>query len=296
MFTKKNHTQENNILPKLLPLMGNAEFDAELAGQGLKKAFELVGADVDCVVLVNLVNREDYLFSTLPEDEARYYGKPGGTCLPEDRVEGKKSLYFPLEIKEILTGLWVFEIPVQAAPENLSEYEDMVSVMKGFLYSCFLSEAYKEQKNRDSFTNLPGIVSFDQDVHNALKKKEQGFLLVGRCPPAFSGSCQKNGLNHFIINMAETCRDLHPERLYRIGPDMVAMICTEEKDEVFSLLQELLHVLSDHTFFLAPLTVLNRDNIYGRIQEEMEQCDGRQFVSGCDGIYPKLTAFQEECS
>lgn len=294
MFPKKNHIQENSVLPELHSLMENAEFGRELAKQGLHRIFELIGPDVDCVVFLGLMDQDDFLVSSLPEDEAQFYRKLDKRYRPESRIDGRKSLYFTLEIENFLSGLWVFEVPEQTSQENIIEYGDVVSVMKGFVYSCFLSEAYEERKNRDCFTNLLGITAFDMDIHKALKEQEQGFLLVGRCPAGFSGSCQENGLNFYIINMAEICRNLHPDRLYRIGPDMVAMICTEEKEEVFSVLQELMHMLSDHTFFLVPLSVLGEDNIYSRIQKEMERPDGREFIVGCEGIYPRLTAFREE--
>lgn len=293
---KKNHIQENSILRELHSLMENAGFGRELARQGLQRIFDLIGPDVDCVVFLDLVDQDNFLFSSLPEDEAQYYRKLESKCRPESRIDGKKSLYFTLEIENFLSGIWVFEVPVQTAQENSSEYGDIVSIMKGFVYSCFLSEAYEEQKNRDCFTNLPGITAFDLDIHKALKDQEQGFLLIGRCPAGFSGLCRENGLNFFIINMAEICRNFHPDRLYRIGPDMVAMICAEEKEEVYSVLQELMHVLSDHTFFLAPLSVFGKGNIYGRIQKEMERSGSREFVVGCEGIYPRLAAFQEESS
>lgn len=294
MFSKKNHTQGNSITLELLSLMENTVFDRDLAKRGLQKLFELLGPDVDSVLLIELVNKEDFLCSSLPEDEARYYRQLEGQNRPESRIEGKKSLYFAMEIKSILKGLWVFEVPVQTAPENLSEYGDIVSIMKGFVYSCFLTEAFEEQKNRDCFTNLPGNTVFERDFRKALEEREQGYLLAARCPAVFSGSCQENGLNFFIINMAEICRNLHPDRLYRIGPDMIAVICTEQKEVVFSVMQELMLMLPDHTFFLAPLTVLGSDNIYDLIQTEMGRTDSREFVSGCEGIYPRLSAFQEE--
>lgn len=290
----KKYVYEKQILGEILPSMESIALGRESAEQVLEKLCDLLGEEVDCVVFATVKGREEFLFSTLPEDEARYYRDTAEDKLSAARISGRKSLRTKLEVKDVLDGLWVFEVSEHISEERISTYRNVASVVKFFLYSCFLAQECERQEQTDCFTGLPACKSFEQDLYKRLSEKEQGFLIVIRGSTEFPKPYREDGINFFLIRMADVCISVHPDGVYRIGPDMAAVLCREGKEETFSVLQEFMQLLPEATFFLTPLSGLDVDGIYARIQRGVDAAGGEKIISDGRGAFPRLPVFQEE--
>lgn len=291
MLTKKKCVNEKQVLGELLPVMENAVFGREAAKQVLEKLCCLLGGEVDCIVSVAVKGRESFLFTTFPEDEARYYQNTAKDKLPAERVSGKKALRIKLEAKGDLEGVWVFEVPDHVSEEEISAYHNITSVMKFFLYSCLLAQECERQAQTDCFTGLPACRLFEQDIYKRLSGKEKGFLIAVRGSAELPKPYREDGVNFFFTRMAGVCISIHPDGLYRIGPDMLAVLCREGKEEVFSVLQEFMRMLPEGDFFLAPLSELEAGSVYTRIQKGIDTADRGNFISDGRGAFPWLPVF-----
>lgn len=293
MFAKKKYEHEEQILGELFPFMENAVFGREAAEQVLEKLCGLLGGEVDCVVSVTVKGMEGFLFTTLPEDEARYYRNGEEKKLLTERISGKKALQIKLEAKGVLKGLWVFEVSEYISEEEISAYRNIASVVKIFLYNCFLVQECELQAQTDCFTGLPACRLFEQDIYRRLSGKEQGFLIVVKGSAELPKPYREDGVNFFLIKIAGICISIHPDGVYRIGPDMLAVLCRERKEEVFSVLQEFMQMLPEVDFFLVPLSELDAGSVYTRIQKGIDTVDKGNLISDGRGVFPRLPVFQE---
>lgn len=293
MLAKKKCVHEKQILGEILPVMENTVFGRETAEQVLEKLCSLLGGEVDCIVSVTVKGGESFLFTTLPEDEARYYQNVVEEKLPVERISGKKAVQIKLEAKGVLEGIWVFEVPDRVPEEEISAYQNIASVMKFFLYSCLLAQECERQAQTDCFTGLPACRLFEQDIYKRLSGKEQGFLIVVKGSAELPKPYREDGMNFFLIKVAGVCISIHPDGVYRIGPDMVAVLCREGKEEIFSVLQEFMRMLPEGNFFLVPLSELDAGSVYTRIQKGMDTASAGNLISDGRGIFPRLPVFQE---
>lgn len=292
MFTKKKCVQDRKILCELFGFMEQKTLNWETASQVLEKLQILLGGEVDCFITVLVKGREEFLFTTLPEDEALYY-KNMNTEREEYRVSGKKAYQIRMETGRILEGMWVYEVPERTSTEEISAYLRIASELKYFLYSCILAQECERQEKTDCFTGLPACRLFEENLHDKLSRKEQGFLIAIRSSVELPKPYREDGINFFLIKTAEICAAVHPDGLYRIGPNILAVLCREKKEETFSILQELMQKLPESTFSLIPLSGLSTDSIYARIQRGIDTMDRKEFISGEDEIFPCLPVFQE---
>lgn len=293
MLAKKKCVHEKQILGELLPVMESAVYGREAAEQVLEKLCGLLGGETDCIVSAAVKGKERFLFTTLPEDEARYYQNIAEEKPPAERISGKKALRIKLEAKGGLEGVWVFEVPEHVPEEEISAYQNIASVIKFFLYSCLFAQECERQAHMDCFTGLPACRLFEQDIYKRLSGREQGFLIVVRGPAEVPKPYREDGVNFFLIKMAGVCISTHPDGVYRIGPDMLAVLCREGKEEVFSVLQEFMRMLPEGEFFLAPLSGLDAGSVYTRIQKGIDTAGRGNFISDGRGAFPRLPVFQE---
>lgn len=283
---EKYRTRKNRFLPVLHKVMGGREFGRSLAGQGLKELCALFGDKVDFILYVSGKNMENYVFSTFPEDEARY-------CLwnleragvSGKRTGGRKALEFSLDLDGILSGVWVLEVPEQTGEEEISEYEDMAPAMKAFLYCCFLTEAYKDEQSRDCFTGLLCDRSFEKE----LQDMDTGYLLAVH---ACDGDVAES-LNSPIQKVADCCRSVSPGKAYRIGPDVVCVLYYGDRTGAVAAVQELMQELPECSFLMEPLPV-NKEGICRRISEWHAAQKNEISFLRCEGVYPKLPIFEGE--
>lgn len=286
---EKYRNKRNRFLPVLNAVMEGQEFNRSLAERGLKELCALLGDKVELVVSVSVKNIENYIFSTLPDDEARYYlirsWKPDPV---ERRAEGRKSLEFDLYIKGILVGILVLEVPDQTAEEEISEYMDWVPMMRVFLYCCFLTEACEEEQDRDCFTGLPGDRIFKQDLKKAVSEEEKGYFLAVR----IHSDKHMGDLNETVNRVANYCKSICLGKAYRIGPEAVSMLFYGEKQDAMAAAQELMCEFADCSVLLEPLEGLDADGIYERVGKWCATCGNRISFPRCEGIYPKLPVFE----
>lgn len=285
---EKYRARRNRFLPVLHKVMGGQEFGRSLAEQGLKELSVLLGDKVDFVLYVSVKNMENYVFSTFPGDEAQYYlwnleGRDAGDS--GKRAEGRKALRFRLGLEGILSGIWVLEVPDQTGEEEISEYKDLASMMKAFLYCCFLTEAYRDEQSRDCFTGLLTDSSFEKE----LQVMDAGYLLA----VCASGRDAAEGLNDSIKKAAECCRSVRSGRAFRIGPDVVCVLYYGDRMGAVAAVQELMHELPECSFLMESLTGANKDSICSRISEWRTAKKTELSCLRCEGIYPKLPIFEE---
>lgn len=285
---ERYRTRRNRFLPVLHKVMGGQEFGRPLAEQGLKELCALLGDKVDFVLYVSVKNMENYVFSTFPGDEARYYlWNPEGkdACGNRERAEGRRALRFSLGLEGILSGVWILEIPDRAGEEEISEYRDLVPMMRAFVYCCFLAEAYRDEQARDCFTGLPCDGAFEKE----LRDMDAGYLLaVHAC-----GGDASEGLNAPIKRVADCCRSVRPGKAYRIGPDVVGVLYHGDRAGAVAATQELMQALPECSFLMEPLSGTDRGSIYSRIRGWRAAHDNDISVPRCEGIYPKLPVFEE---
>ena len=217
MLAKKKCVHEKQILGELLPVMESAVYGREAAEQVLEKLCGLLGGETDCIVSAAVKGKERFLFTTLPEDEARYYQNIAEEKPPAERISGKKALRIKLEAKGGLEGVWVFEVPEHVPEEEISAYQNIASVIKFFLYSCLFAQECERQAHMDCFTGLPACRLFEQDIYKRLSGREQGFLIVVRGPAEVPKPYREDGVNFFLIKMAGVCISTHPDGVYRTG-------------------------------------------------------------------------------
>lgn len=290
MFMKKKSIQDRKVLYEIYQFAEQKNLNWETAKQVLQKLCEILGEEVDCFFTVLVKERDEFQFTTLPEDEARYYINMA-TEIQEYRISGRTAYQITLESGDILEGIWLFEVPEDMPEEEVSVYLRVASELKYFLYSCILAQECEKQEKTDCFTGLPGSRMFEENLQKKLSGQEPGFLIVIRSLAELPKPYREDGINFSIINMAEISADIHPEGRYRIGPDMLAVLCREEKEKAFSVLQELMQKLPGSTFYLIPLSGLKPDNIYTQIQKGVDAADGQELSTGEDGIFPHLLLF-----
>ena len=196
-----------------------------------------------------------------------------------------------METGNIIEGVWIFEMPENVLEEDISTYVNIVSQLKYFLYSCILAQECEKQEQTDCFTGLPANRIFEENLQKRLSNKEQGFLIVVRTPIEISKPYQEDGINRSLIKTAEVCAAIYQDELYRIGPDMLALLYKEEKEMMFSVLQELMQKLPECTFFVTPLSELKQDCIYTQIQNGIDAREQEVFIAGKSGVFPCLPFF-----
>lgn len=286
---EKYRIRKNRFLPVLYRVMEGQEFGRILAEQVLKELCALLGDKVDFVLFVSAKNVENYVFSTFPEDEARYYlWNPEGKSTGDGRTraEGRKALRFSLDLKGILSGAWILEVPDRTREEEISEYRDFVPMLRAFLYCCFLTEAYEEERLRDCFTGLPCDVGFEKE----LQDMDAGYLMSVRV----CGGIISESLNASIKKAADWCRSVQPGKAYRIGPDVVCVLYHGDKAGAAAAMQELMHALPECSFLMEPLSGINKDSVYSRIRDWHGTDENEMSFLRCECAYPKLPMFQEE--
>lgn len=293
MFVKKKCVYETQVIKELLPMMEETVPNHASAMQTLSRLCEILGEDMDCIVMADVKGSSTFLFTTLPEDEARYYRNQAEETVPICRISGKKVLRMKLEVKGVLEGWWLYEVPESFSVEDASSCLYVASVIKWFLYGCFLTQECEKRTETDCFTGLPAGRLFERDLNKRLSGQEQGFLIVIRVSMELSRPYREDGISIFLIKMADICADSHPDSTYRIGPDMLAVLCREEKEEVYALLQEWMGMFSNSSFFLAPLSELDVGSVYIRIQKGFDTIGREKRISGDGGIFPRLPLFQE---
>lgn len=282
--------KRNRFLPILRKVMEGQEFGRLLAEQGLKELCVVLGDKVDLIVSISVKNMENYVFSTLPEDEAGYYFRnPDETGIGSTgtRAEGKRTLKSGLGVKGVLSGVWVLEVPDRAGEEEILEYKDLVPIMKAFLYCCFLAEAYEDEQERDCFTGLAGERVFWQELRNI----KEGFLLAVR---VFWDKETGEGLNGTVRKAAGCCSLVCPGKAYRIGPDVVSVLYYGDKEGAVATMQELMHALPGGSFLMESLSETDKDIIYERIRNWAAECGSGMPFLRSEGVYPKLPVFDEE--
>lgn len=293
MFVKKKCVYENQVLRELLPFMEEAMLNHASAIQTLNRLCGILGEDMDCIVTADVKGGSTFLFTTLPEDEARYYRDQTVETEPACRIKGKKILRMKLEVKGILEGWWLYEVPESLSVEDTSACLYVASAIRWFLYGCFLAQECEKRAETDCFTGLPSGKPFERDLDKRLSGQEQGFLIVIRAFMELPKPYREDGISLFLIRMADVCTNSHPDSTYRIGPDMLAVLCREEKEEVYSLLQEWMGMFPESSFFLAPLSELDVGSVYTRIQKGVDALGREKRISDDGGIFPRLPLFQE---
>lgn len=295
MFMKKKNLPDKQILCRISEFLEQKALNWNTAGQVLDQTCKVLGEEVDCFVSITIKERNNYQYTTLPEDEARYYINVD-TKIQEQRhrISGRTAHQMVLDVENILEGIWIFEVAEHVSEEEISVYFGIASELKYFLYSCVLAQENEKEEKTDCFTGLPACQLFEENLKKKLYRKEPGFLIVIRNLKELPKPYRKDGISFYLIKMAQVCAAVHPDGLYCIGPDMVAIICREEKERVFSLFQELMQKLPESTFFLIHLSRLDLENIYVQIQQGIDATDQREFVSGDGRVFPRLPFFQED--
>lgn len=290
MFMKKKGSQDSKILLEIYQFIEQKKLSWETAKQVLEKLVQMLGKEVDCFIMILVKKRNKFIFTTLPQDEAQYYinlDVEKQNC----RIHGKKVCRIRMGAGDIMEGVWIFEMPENTLEEDVSAYKNIASQLKYFLCSCILAQEYEKQEHTDCFTGLPTNRIFEENLQKKLFNKEQGFLIVVRGSVELPKPYQEDGINDSLIKMAELCATLHLDGLYRIGPNMLALLCNGEKEIVFSILQELRQKLPESTFFAIPLSKLELDCIYTQIQKGIDVREQKEFIVGESGIFPCLPVF-----
>lgn len=287
---EKYRTKRNRFLPVLSAVMEVQEFNRSLAERGLKEICAALGDNMELVVSVSVKDMESYIFSTLPEDEARYYLIRTWEPNVEKRAEGRKALEFDLYVKGILFGIGVLEVPEQTGEEEISEYKEMFPVLKTFLYCCFLTELCEEEQGRDCFTGLPGDSYFKKDLKAAVAGESKGYFLAVR---VYTDTKSAGGLNGAVKKAAICCKSIRSGKAYRIGPEVLAVLYYGEKPDAMAAAQELMYELPDCSVLLEPLDGLGADAVSERIGKWCTARRNGVSVPRDEGVYPRLPVFDE---
>ena len=295
MFIKKKNLPVRQSICKILEFLEQKTLNWNTAGQILEQICKILGEEVDCFVSITIKEKNNYQYTTLPEDEARYYINIDAKIQEQrHRISGRTAYQMVLDVENILEGIWIFEVAEHISEEEISTYFEIASELKYFLYSCILAQENEKQEKMDCFTGLPACQLFEENLKMRLCRKEPGFLIVLRSRRELPKPYREDGISFYLIKMAQVCATVHPDGLYCIGSDMLAIICKEEKERVFSLFQELMQKLPESTFFLIHLSRLDLENIYVQIQQGIDATDQREFVSGDGRVFPHLLFFQED--
>lgn len=82
MFVKKKCVYETQVIRELLPMMEEAVPNCASVMQTLSRLCGILGEGMDCIVMADVKGSSAFLFTTLPEDEARYYRNQAEETVP----------------------------------------------------------------------------------------------------------------------------------------------------------------------------------------------------------------------
>lgn len=291
---KKHDFQKNDFYGKLAEIIREKPYGIQFAREVMQIVSNFWKEKGESVTFYTSNEKEVVAFSTLPQDEAAFYRN---ACAGVSRHSG--------EIVQIhtknsaLEGNWVLELYETMSEEDKSEYWKIVEIAGGVVCACLLAAELEIASERDVVTGFLCNASFERALKKCLSERENGYLIVAKTVIDYAKPYKENGLNASIRDLASVCaacagHAVEGEKMdtYRIGEDVIAILCRERQEKAYATAQEIAKK-NGADLFIISFSSVNGADIYSMIQKNFDRKEERRGAFGICYPYPALPVYRD---
>lgn len=198
----------------------------------------------------------------------------------------------PVENRD-LCGIWILEIHSETAEDLEDIFREMVSVVQMAVVSCLFAEEWKKEQMRDCVTGLLGNAAFEEALQQFMAQGREGHLIAVRRLARYGRPYGADGMNRSIQMLAGACKKSGIPDVYRIGEDIVALLCMDGQERAYAIAQEIADI-GETDLYVIRFAALEKGEVYSMIQQNLDREEEGGQAFGLHYPYPKLPIYKDD--
>lgn len=252
-----------NAVEGILERMQEKKLDIRLAMEVIAFGTSLFADGLEHTIKIESdIGKEVLFYSSLPEDEARFWHHPIKIIQELQRPDINSCRKYHWMGIGSLEGVWILENQKRKIPILHREEQEVIKLAFLSATTCLLAEEARNNAEKDSLTGMRGKKAFLRE----LLESSSDYLIAVR--NTFSNRERDSD----ILRLAEICKEVQAKEVFRIEVGTFVFF-QKDQDSAISVLQTLLEKEPEKLFFITSADRLNPNHAVEIILRELFKID-----------------------